>query len=172
MSETETTGPVKGALVYPDSAINNIVTRGVKAAQNIAVGDPVTFDTGGFAQKASDTVGNRSLGLGVALTKFDNTSGADGDGTIQIAMPDTWVVFTMGGVVQPFGLVKLNATFKAITHANPANATTPTAAEVNAARDYYGLTFGRYYGKYADGYKIPTASADTEKGILMLGAGV
>jgi hypothetical protein len=165
-SETETTGPIAGALVFTDN--NEIVRRGVKASENIAVGDPVTFDTNGFVQKASNTVGNRAQGLGVAKQAGNNSTGSDGDISIQVIMGNTYVGFTLGGVVKPFNLVKLNATFKAVAHTNPANATTPTAGEVDAVRDYYGLAFGRYYGHFKE-EKEPTDGADTDIGVIRLG---
>lgn len=163
----ETTGLKAGQLVFPDN--NNIVRRGVKASTTIVAGDPITFDTNGFMLKASDTVGTQSEGLGVARESGDNSAGGDGDISIQAVLAPTFVGFTMGGAVPPFKKVKLNSSFKAVANASPANATTPTGGEVDAVRDYINKNFGRYYGHHKE-EKEPTVSADTEIGVIRLGA--
>jgi len=168
MSEVlETTGLKAGQLVYPDGNIT--IRRGVKASTSLVVGDPITFDANGFMLKASDTVGGNSEGLGVCRETVDNSSGGDGDLSAQAVLAPTFVGFVMGGVVPPFQKVKLDATFKAVANSAPANATTPTAGEVDAVRDYVELNFGRYFGHHKE-EKEPTASADTEIGVIRLGA--
>lgn len=166
-SDLETTGKGKGSLVFPDD--NEIASVGVKASTSLVVGDPITFDANGFAYKATDAIGTRSEGFGVVVqANADNSTGADGDIQVQFVSGNSYVYFTMGGVVPPFKLCKLNSSSKAVAHANPAGATTPTAGEVDAARDYFGKAFGRFWGHEKE-EKIPTASAADDIGILRLG---
>ena len=106
MSLTETAGPLRGTLTYTDN--NEIVNRGVKAAANIALGDPVSFDANGFAFVAINTSA-MSDGFGMALEAKDNTAGADGDISIQVAMGNTYVNMRMGGIVPTFNLVLVAA---------------------------------------------------------------
>lgn len=169
----ETTGLKAGQLVFPDN--NNIVRRGVKASTTIVAGDPITFDTNGFMLKASDSVGTQSEGLGVARESGVN-SGGDGAISLQAVLAPTFVGFTMGGAVPPFKKVKLNATFKAVANSSPANSALNAVfsdVEVETAldlvRDYVNKNFGRYYGHHKE-EKEPTVSADTEIGVIRLGA--
>ena len=173
MSETETTGKGAGELVFPDG--NVIITRGVKASTNLAVGDPITFDTNGFVLKASDTVGNRSDGLGVAIEEKDNTTGADGDLEIQVVLPKSFVYHTAGAAIKPFKLVKLNSSNKSVLHTNPADAAlnaifsdTEVEAAIDLVRDYYGVAFGRYFGHEKE-EKAPTDAALDDVIVLHLG---
>lgn len=165
MSETETTGPLAGTLTKTDG--NEIITRGVKASEVLVAGDPVTFDSNGFIQKASDTVGNRALGFGMIL---DTVTGgaADGDEVGQVAMGKTLVNIVMGGVVKPFNLVKVNSSFKLVVQAYPANAAVPNNAEVDAVRDFLGKAFGVYL-RHPKEEKTPTDAADTDVGVVRLG---
>ena len=158
MSATETTGPKRGQLVFPDG--NEIVRRGVKASTSLVVGDPITFDSNGFMLKASDSVGNQSDGLGTIIETADNSSGADGDIKAQAVMGNTYIFQQAGAAIKPFALVQVDSAFKLIVHGNPGNATTPTAGEVDAARDYYGLSFGRYFGKAREEDNPTSAALD------------
>jgi len=125
-----------------------IVQRGVQASENIARGDVVSFDTNGYVQKADET-DSIVTGFGVAKDAADNTLGADGDITVEVAVGNTWVYATAAGAIKPYGLVKVATGVQLGTvdaHAKPADATTPTSGEVDAARDYFGKTVGRYMG--------------------------
>jgi len=168
MSEVlETTGLKAGQLVYPDGNIT--IRRGVADGETLVVGDPISFDSNGFMIKASDTVGGNSEGLGVARESTVGAVSGDGGQSIQAVLAPTFVGFVMGGAVPPFQKVKLTSAFKAVANGAPANATTPTAGEVDAVRDYVELNFGRYFGHHKE-EKEPTVSADTEIGVIRLGA--
>jgi len=148
LSATETTGKPRGSLVFADQ--NDLRRRGVKAAQNIALGDPVTFDANGFVQKASNTTGNMADGFGTALEVGDNTAGADGAIKIQIAVGNSFVMQQAGAAIKPFSLLKVDVNNKLIQHTNPAasvGAAFPAVnTEIDTVRDFFGLAFGRYYG--------------------------
>jgi len=144
LSATETTGKPRGSLVFADQ--NDLRRRGVKAAVNIPLGAPVSFDVNGFVEIATDVLGNMADGFGTALEVGDNTTGADGDVKIQIAVGNSFVMQQAGAGIKPFSLLKVDSSNKLIQHTKPADATTPTAGEVDAARDFFGLAFGRYYG--------------------------
>jgi len=120
--------------------------RGVKGTTSIAKGSLVSFDTNGYVKNmaATDSI---AAGFACAMESVDNSSGNDNDLTCQLAVGNSWVYMTAGGAIKPHSLVKINGTAATvIAHAKPANATTPTAGEVDAARDYYGVTVGRYMG--------------------------
>lgn len=166
MSETETTGPLRGQLVFMDG--NELVTRGVQAAEVLLGGDPVTFDVNGFIIKASDVLGNRSDGFGTVLETITGGAG-DGDESAQVAVGNTYIYQQAGAAIKPFKLVKVDSAFKLILHANPANAVTPTAGEVDTVRDYYGLAFGRYF-YHAREEKLPTDAATDDIIVVRQGA--
>lgn len=166
MSATETTGPLKGTLTKTDG--NEIVTRGIAATIVLVAGDPVTFDALGFVVKATNAVGNRADGLGMAIE--DATGGvSDDDVSIQIAMGNTYVNILAGAAIQPFKLLKVDSASKLIEHAQPANANAIfDETEIDAARDYYGLTFGRYF-RHPKEEKTPTDAADNDVIVCRLG---
>jgi len=166
MAGTEATKPGAGQLVYPDE--NNIWRRGVKAAINIVLGSAITFDSNGFATLCTATNYSKATGVGVALEDSDNTSGSDGDTFVQVAMHGTYVFGKSGGVIKPFNLLKVDASSDFVVHGKPADSAGPTNAEVDLARDFYGLAAGRYYGKNKEELD-PTDAADTEDIIIGLG---
>jgi len=148
LSLTETTGKPRGSLVFADQ--NDLRRRGVKAAVNIALGDPVSFDVNGFAEIATNVLGNMADGFGTALEVGDNTTGADGDVKIQIAVGNSFVMQQAGAAIKPFSLLKVDSSSKLIQHTNPdasVGAAFPAInTEIDTVRDFFGLTFGRYYG--------------------------
>jgi len=165
MSETETTGPLSGTLTRTHN--NEIITRGVAASEVLVIGDPITFDANGFMIKATDVIGNRAVGFGMVLeTVTGGTS--DADEIAQAAIGNTYVNIIMGGDVEPFELVKLNSSSKLIEQPFPANAAGPTNAEVDAARDFLGLAFGRYL-RHPKEEKTPTDAANNDVGVIRLG---
>lgn len=153
MSQTETTGPLRGTLTHTDG--NEIVTRGVKASVNIVVGSLISFDSNGFALLAINTSNIIDDGGGMALEAADNSSGSDGDISVQVAMGNTYVNARMGGAVVPFGAVKVVADgdLEALAVA--------VIGDVN-------LIFGRYMGHPKE-EKAPTASVDADIGVIRLG---
>lgn len=166
MSGLEVTTGKAGQLVFPDS--NEIIKRGVKGGVNITEGSPITFDSNGFMTLADNT-STIADGLGIAVQDADNTGGSDGAISCQAAVGNTYVLCTMGGTVKTFSLVKLNSSRKLVAHTKPANASgTYSAAETDAARDYYGLTFGRYFGHLKE-ENAPTNAAADDIGIVRLG---
>lgn len=170
MSETETTGPLRGQLVFMDQ--NELVTRGVKATEVLVAGDPVSFDVNGFIVKATNAVGNRSDGFGTVLETV--TGGvADGDEVAQVAVGNTYVYQQAGAAIKPFKLVKVNAASKLILHTNPAasvGAAFPAInTEIDTVRDYYGFAFGRYF-YHAREEKTPTDAALDDVIVVRQGA--
>ena len=173
MSETETTGPLRGQLVFMD--MNELVTRGVKATEVLLVGDTVTFDVNGFIVKATNTVGNRSDGFGTVLESV--TGGvADGDEVAQVAVGNTYVYQVAGATIKPFKLVSVDSASKLVLLANPANAAlnaifddTEAEAAIDLVRDYYGKAFGRYF-YHAREEKTPTDASLNDVIVVRQGA--
>ena len=152
MSLTETAGPLRGTLTYTDN--NEIVNRGVKASTTITLGEPVSFDSNGFAFTAINT-SSLSDGFGMALETVDNSSGADGDLSCQVAMGNTYVNMRMGGAVPTFQLVKIDAD-------------SDLSALVIAVIADVNLILGRYMGHPKE-EKAPTNAVDTDIGVIRLG---
>ncbi len=151
MSETETTGPLRGSLTKTDA--NEIITRGVKATIVLVAGDAVTFDPNGFVDKANATSDNDD-GLGMVLETV--TGGAsDGDEDAQVAIGNTYVNMDMGGAVPPMKKVKVAADNDLIAH-----------NVVVIADVHFG--FGRYL-RHPKEEKTPTAAVDTDIGVIRLG---
>lgn len=167
-TQTEVTGPKKGSLVFPDQ--NELVSAPVKGSTSLVVGDPITFDTNGYMLKAADT-STIADGLGVLVQEdADNTSGSDGDIVGQAAVGNTYVFFTLGGTVKQLSLVKLDSSNKAVAHTKPSNASAIySSAETNAARDYFGKSFGRYFGHQREGEKTMTKGQTNEVVAIRLG---
>lgn len=173
MSETETTGPLRGQLVFMDQ--NELVTRGVKATEVLVAGDPVSFDVNGFIVKATNVVGNRSDGFGTVLETI--TGGvADGDEVAQVAVGNTYVYQAAGAAIKPFKLVKVDSASKLILHTNPAVSAfnsifddVEIETQVDLVRDYYGLAFGRYF-YHAREEKTPTDAALDDVIVVRQGA--
>jgi hypothetical protein len=126
-----------------------IISRGVAASTTITRGDVVGFDANGFV-----IVGDESLsiaeGFGVAKETVDNSTGSAGDLTVEIAVGNTWVYCRAAGAIKPLKLVICEtgtSTGDVVTHAKPANAAAIfDELEIDAARDYFGKTVGRYMG--------------------------
>jgi hypothetical protein len=150
----------------------NVANLKVKGLQNIAKGDYISTDVNGFAKQAA-TTDSRDRGFFIALEASDNSGGADGDKSVRVACPGSWVWGQLGGALKVGSLVKITSATKVIAHSKPANAAaTYAAAETDAARDYFGLTVGRFYGKdAADVESAPADGADTNIGLLHLGGG-
>lgn len=149
----------------------NVVTLKVAASTNIAKGDYVSTNGSGFAKQAA-TTDSRDTGFFVAIEASDNSSGSAGDKTVRCAAPGTWVYGKLGGTIEVGELVKIASATTVTAHGKPADATTPTAAEVNSARDYFGKTVGRFYGKdAADVSSTPADGANNDIGLLHLGGG-
>lgn len=168
-TQTEVTGPKKGALVFPDA--NELVSTGVKGSTALVVGDPVTWDTNGFMYKATDTVGSISEGYGVLVHEdADNSSGSDGTINAQAAVGNTYVFAVLGATVKPLKLLKLNSSSKLVSHTHPSNASASySSAETNTVRDYFGKTFGRYFGHQREGEKTMTKGQTDEVVAVRLG---
>jgi hypothetical protein len=166
-TDLEVSGPQAGELVFPDG--NELISRGVKGSTEIVKGNPVTFDTNGYMTNAT-TTSTIADGLGVALQDADNNPGSDGDVKCQAAMGNTYVYAKLGASpIKPFSLLKVGASNKLIAHTKPSDASaTPTSAQVNAARDYFGLTFGRYWGHQKE-EDNPTTGVTNEVVAVRLG---
>lgn len=150
----------------------NVILLKVAASQNIAKGDYVSTNGAGFAKQAT-TSDSRAVGFFVALEASDNSSGSAGAKSVRVAAPGSWVWGQLGGTIEVGELVKITSATKVIVHAKPANAAATYApAETDAARDFFGLTVGRFYGKdAADVESAPADGADTNIGLLHLGGG-
>jgi len=156
------------------TGIYEAVSRGVLAGQNIARGDTIAFDTNGWAKQGAttDSIDN---GFGVAMIASDNSAGgaASGDTLVTVAVGNSWVFVKAGGAIKPMNLVKIGSATTVIAHDKPANATTTitnttTSNEIDAARDYFGLTFGRYMGHQLQPREM-TDAANADVIIVRLG---
>lgn len=168
-SDLEVSGPLPGQLVFPDDS--ELVTRGVKAGQNIKVGDYVTFDSNGFMTHATNTT-NRLDGLGVCTIGYDNTSGADGDGSAQCALPDTYIYVVAGGAIKNFVQIGLStlSNYNPQQLTSPADATTaPTASQLNAVKNFFGRIFARYFYHQKE-ENAPTSAVSGDIIAVRLGA--
>lgn len=153
------------------TGIYETVSRGVKANQTIARGDCISFDANGFAQQASSG-DQQDVGLGVAMIAATGT-GSDGGVVVTVAIGNSWVYVKAGGAIKPLQLVKVNNSTTVIVHTKPAAATTTitnttTSNEIDAARNYFGLTFGRYMGHQLEEKEI-TDAANTDVILVRLG---
>ncbi len=134
-------------------------------ATGMAKGDVVHFHTDGTAIKGTST-GDISDGFGVAL----ETVAANADG--RFAVGNTYVYVIASGAIIPNNLVKVASTAgEVVAHTHPAtaNTTTYTSTEIDAARDYFGLTVGRYYGHQLEEVGDPTDAADNDVIAIRLG---
>lgn len=152
-----------------------VINCGIKAAESIAKGDIVTWDTSSDCLKATAGTTTISDGFGVALeacTSAVNTSTDSpnfGTAFILVAIGNTYVYAEVGGNVDAGDLLKQEDAQELVLHSEPADAsTTPTGSEVNAIKDWYGLTVGRYWGKETDGQDV-SAGADGETAVVRLG---
>lgn len=144
-----------------------VVQRGVAASTTITKGDLIAFDSNGRVAQAT-TSSSRDTGFGVALESKDNGSGSADDLKCKVLIAG-YVYITAGGAIKPNKLVKVSTATKVVAHSKPADASaTPTSAEVNAARDYYGLTFGRYIA-HENEEENATDAADTDVVMCKLG---
>src|SRR2546423_12417842 len=93
-SQTETTGPLAGQLVFTDN--NEIVYLQVDAGEIVKIGQAITINDEGFAI-AADANSNQSDGIGIACINpnspistatgtIDNSAGLDGDKVVQVAI--------------------------------------------------------------------------------------
>lgn len=99
-SETEvTSGRNPGDLLF--SLDNELITVKVASSQNIAPGDPVTFNSANLAIKATDAI-VQTDGFGVCVHEGVITSASEsGTRVIQIATGNAYVTVTTGGNVKP-----------------------------------------------------------------------
>ena len=133
-------------------------------ATGMAKGDVVHFDTAGLAVKATST-GTQADGFGVALEAV--AANADG----RFAIGNTWIYVLAGAAIVPYQLLKVDATAgRVAAHDKPADANSIFAnAELDAARDYFGLTVGRYIGHQLEEVGDPTDAADGDVIAIRLG---
>ena len=133
-------------------------------ATGMAKGDVVHFDTAGLAVKATST-GTQADGFGVALEAV--AANADG----RFAIGNTWVYVLAGAAIIPYQLLKVDATAgRVAAHDKPADANAIFAnAELDAARDYFGLTVGRFIGHQLEEVGDPTDAADGDVIAIRLG---
>ena len=149
---------------------------GIKASESIAKGDIVTWDTSSDCLKATAGTTTISDGFGVALescTSAVNTSTDSpnyGTAFINVAIGNTYVYCEVGGDVDAGDLLKQEDTQELVLHSAPAvcAGATPTTAEVDAVRAWYGLTVGRYVGAEGDGQDVSNG-ADGNTRIVRLG---
>lgn len=152
--------------------IYEAVQRGVKDTITLNKGDLVSFDSNGYATEAS-TTSSIAVGFGVCMKDADNgtsvTGHADGFVKATIAVGNSWVYVTAGGAIKPLALVKVSSATKVVAHTKPSDLTsTPTSTQANTIRDYFGLTFGRYFGHELEEAEM-TDAADTDVIIVRLG---
>lgn len=150
------------------TGIYEAVSRGVIASETITRGDVVHFDvTNGYAEQGAS--GDQMAdGGGVAMISADNSGGQSGDIVVTVAIGNSWVYVKAGGTIKPMSLVKVNDATTVVAHIKPVDNVTPTGAAVNSARDYFGLTFGRYMGHQLQA-RESTAAASTDVIIVRLG---
>ena len=134
-------------------------------ATGMAKGEVVHFDSAGLAVLGTAAGGNISDGYAVALEAV--AANADG----RFAVGNTWVYVKAGAAIIPYNLVKIDATAgRVAAHEKPADANSIFAnAELDAARDYFGFTVGRYIGHQLEEVGDPTDAADGDVIIIRLG---
>lgn len=174
-SQTETSGPIAGQLVFTDN--NEIVTVGLAATAKIILGQFVTFDSSGNAVLAT-TTSTRYDGIGVACynpnspigsqtATIDNTSGSAGDLSVQIAMGSTYVYTIATAAIKPLSAVGVTAGSYAVA-LTAAAALTSANADVNTAANAWSLVAGRYWG-HSKEEKTMTAAVSNDIIAVRLG---
>lgn len=165
------TGATAAAGDIAKGGLYEAIRRGVKATIVVDKGDNVVFDTNGYATEgaSTDSIDN---GYGVAMETVTGGA-ADGDTKVTVAIGNSWIYTKAGAAIKPLNLVKINNATTVIAHDKPANATTTitnttTSNEIDAARDYFGKTFGRYMGHELE-EKEMTDAANTDVIIVRLG---
>jgi len=139
-------------------------------ATGCAKGDVVHFDTAGLAVIGT-TSGTIADGYGVALEAV--AANADG----RFAIGNTWVYVIADVAIVPYNLVKVAAAAGEVGPiTEPANSAissppidTDIETDIDAARDYFGKTVGRYIGHQLEEVGDPTDAASDDVIIIRLG---
>ena len=174
-SETETSGPIAGQLVFTDN--NEIVTVKVAASTKIILGQVVTFDASGNAVLATNSVGSQYDGYGIACfnpnspissqtATIDNSSGAAGDLLVQVAVGNTYVYSKANGNIKYQSAVTPGAGSYLGATTIPSSVT--NSASIVTALNKFALIAGRYYG-HAKEEKTPTAAVSSDIIAVRLG---
>lgn len=142
----------KGDIIRPGK--HDIETLAL-ATGTITKGNFVTSSSGNAVALAAST--DTTTGVFVAVETRVFAAGKVTD--VQLAGSGSYVVVTMGGAVQPNGYVKIAASNKAVA------ATGSATAGGDLAK---GWIIGRYIKH--PGEDKATVSADTELGVILLGA--
>lgn len=175
-SQTETTGPIPGQLVFTDN--NEIVSVNMAITTTIILGQFVTFDSSGNAILATNT-STQYDGIGVAcynpnspISSQTATIVSDstlGDFRIQVAVGNTYVYTIADGSIKFMSAVGVDSSSYAIERvADTDSVTTPTAATVTAASKEWSFVAGRYWG-HSKEEKTPTSAASTDMIAVRLG---
>ena len=142
---------VAGEVIRPGK--HDVSIMGISAGLNVVKGQFYTTATGGNLVFLG--TGSNENGLFIALESVDNTNGAAGEKTVQVAGVGSYVTAEMGGAVVPGEYVGNTGT-------NPAKLVGETVADITS-----GTIIGRYIG-LPGGLKVP--SADGDIGVILLGA--
>lgn len=154
------------------TGIYEAIQRGVAGSTTITKGDTIGFDSNGYAIQGTTSL-QIARGFGVAMFSADNGSGSAGDITVEVAIGNSWVFVKAGGTIKPMSLVKIASATTVAAHTAPSDATTTitnttTATEIDNARNYLGLLFGRYMGHQLEEDEM-TDAANTDVIIVRLG---
>lgn len=136
------------------AGIIEVVSRKTDAT-GVTKGDVVSGDANGLIEKAASGESIHD-GLGVAL----ETKGAST--VCRCAVGNTWVYVTADGAIKPLKLVKVAATAgRVAAHSEPADAGAAySQAEVNAIKNAFNETVGRYMGKEGEEEDMSDAAAN------------
>ena len=136
----------------------------------MAKGDVIHFGTDGLAVLGTSS-GTIADGYGVALEAV----AANGNG--RFAVGNTWVYVIADGAIIPHNLVKIASTAgQVVSNDEPADSTIPSPpvdtdveTDIDAVRDYFGKTVGRYIGHQLEEVGDPTDAANDDVIIIRMG---
>ncbi|KKM79791.1 hypothetical protein LCGC14_1346330 [marine sediment metagenome] len=146
-----------------------VISRKVTGAA-VVKGNVVHIDTAGLAIKGTSS-GTIADGYGVALEAV----AANGNG--RFAVGNTWVYVIADGAIIPNNLVKIASTAgQVVSNDEPADSTIPSPpvdtdveTDIDAVRDYFGKTVGRYIGHQLEEVGDPTDAANDDVIIIRMG---
>jgi hypothetical protein len=181
-STLETLGPFAGQLVFTDN--NEIVTVGIEEGTTIKLGQFVTFDTEGNCILATDTVGSRFDGYGIACYNPNSpissqtativVGGGVGDASsfVQVAVGATHVYTLATGNIKFQAAVGVTSGSYAVAQTEPVSPTITDSASIAAAilvaEKAFSRMVGRYFGHPKE-EKTPTAAVSSDIIAVRLG---
>lgn len=174
-SQTETTGPIAGQLVFTDN--NEIVTQQMAITTTIILGQFVTFDASGNVVLAT-SMSSQYDGIGVAsynpnspISSQTATIVSDstlGDFIIQVAVGNTYVYSLAGGTIKFQSALGIGTGTGNYPIARVLSTAAWTTAGVVAAANEWSYIVGRYWG-HSKEEKTPTSAASSDIIAVRLG---